>query len=87
MFERGPDVNKRSPRCRGAAGSRAPPVRRPCFRQSATAAQCPPHLFAAPCPSSALAADCRETPLRTRLRGRTQTCRRISLRPPGGGER
>lgn len=37
-----PDVNKRSPRCRGAAGSRAPPARRPCFHQSVTEAPCPP---------------------------------------------
>lgn len=78
------DVNKRIPRCRGAAGSTAPPVRRPCFRQSATAAPCPPRWSAAPCPSSAPAAGCRETPWRTRPRGRTQTCRRISRRPPGG---
>lgn len=35
-------ANKRSLRCRGAAGSRAPPERTPCFHQSATAAQCPP---------------------------------------------
>lgn len=38
----GADVNKHSPRCRGVAGSRAPLARRPCFRQSATAAPCPP---------------------------------------------
>ena len=78
----GADVNKHSPRCRGAAGSTAPPVRRSCFRQSATAAPCPPRWSAAPCPSSAPAAGCRGTPWRTRPRGRTQTCRRISRRPP-----
>lgn len=36
-------ANKRSLRCRDAAGSRALPERTPCFRQSATAAPCPPH--------------------------------------------
>lgn len=79
----GPRVNKRNPRCRGSAGSMAPPARKPCFHQSVTVAPCPPHWSAAPCPFSAQAADCQGTPWRTRPRGRTQTCRRISHQPPG----